>query len=73
MRKNSNPGLFPAIVSDSNTSLRGLIADTAMCHGQLMAIEAFRHKVPFSLMYFFIFGKAPRPLVSSPACTFRRK
>lgn len=63
---NTNPGLFPVIVSDSNISTRALIADTQMVHGARYAAECFRKKVPFALMYFFIFGKAPRALTAPP-------
>lgn len=70
---NTNPGLFPAIVSDENCTIRGLVADTQMVHGPRYAAECFRKKVPFALMYFFIFGKAPRTLTSPPCNKIHRR
>ena len=70
---NKNPGLLPCIVQDKDMSLRGLIADTQLAHGVYFTAHRFSQKVPFTLMYFFVFGKAPRALSASPASTFKVK
>jgi hypothetical protein len=63
---------FPTIVSDSNCSTSGLIADTIMAHGLSYAAFAFRKKLCFSLFYFAAFGKMPRALKSPPHSFIRR-
>lgn len=56
-----NIPLYPAIVSDTNTSTRGLIADNTMAHGHLFAAQRARKQgMCFSLCYFLMFGRAPR-------------
>ena len=57
-----SPTLFPSIVSDDNTSTRGLIADDVMTFGHYDAavIARKQRKLCFTLAYFLIFGKAPR-------------
>lgn len=61
-RTMSSPTLFPAIVSDTNVSLRGLIADDIMTFGYYDAavIARRQRKLCFTLAYFLIFGRAPR-------------
>lgn len=57
-----NRTLFPAIVSDDNTSTRALIADDVMTFGHYDAavIARKQRKLCFTFTYFLIFGKAPR-------------
>ena len=56
-----NPGLYPSIVSDTNVSERGLIADNIMTFGHRFAADQCRkHGMCFSLCYFLTFGRAPR-------------
>lgn len=55
--------LFPAIVSDTNTSKRGLMADNIMTFGYYDAARiAKKQGLCFSLAYFLIFGRMPRKL-----------
>lgn len=55
--------LFPAIVSDTNTSKRGLIADNVMTFGYYDAARiAKKQGLCFSLCYFLMFGRMPRKL-----------
>lgn len=57
-----SPVLFPAIVADTNASLRGMIADDVMAFGYYDAavIARRQRKLCFTLAYFLIFGRAPR-------------
>lgn len=55
--------LFPSIVSDTNTTPRGLMADNIMAHGYYDAARiAKRQGWCFSLCYFMMFGRMPRKL-----------
>jgi hypothetical protein len=55
--------LFPAIVSDTNTSARGLMADNIMTHGWYDAARiAKKQGYCFTLCYFMMFGRMPRTL-----------
>lgn len=55
--------LFPAIVSDTNFSRRGLIADDIMTFGYYDAARMQKKKgLCFSLCYFLMFGRMPRKL-----------
>lgn len=57
--------LFPAIVSDTSTSRRGLIADDVMTFGHYDAAMIQRKKgLCFSLCYFLMFGRMPRKIIS---------
>lgn len=55
--------LFPSIVSDTNTSKRGLIADDIMTFGHYDAARIQKKKgLCFTLCYFLMFGRMPRKL-----------
>jgi hypothetical protein len=55
--------LYPAIVSDTNTSPRGLMADNIMNLGYYDAARiAKRQGFCFTLAYFMMFGRMPRTL-----------
>lgn len=55
--------LFPAIVSDTNTSKRGLMADNIMSFGYYDAARiAKKQGLCFTLCYFLMFGRMPRKL-----------
>lgn len=55
--------LFPAIVSDTNTSKRGLMADNILSFGHYDAARiAKKQGLCFSLCYFLMFGRMPRKL-----------
>lgn len=55
--------LFPAIVSDTNTTRRGLIADDIMTFGHYDATRIQKKKgLCFTLCYFLMFGRMPRKL-----------
>lgn len=52
--------LFPSIVSDTNTSKRGLMADNVMTFGYYDAARiAKKQGLCFSLCYFLMFGRMP--------------
>lgn len=55
--------LFPALVTDTNTSRRGLIADDIMTFGHYDAARIQKKKgLCFTLCYFLMFGRMPRKL-----------
>lgn len=55
--------LFPSIVSDTNTSKRGLMADDIMTFGHYHAALIQKKKgLCFTLCYFLMFGRMPRKL-----------
>lgn len=66
--------LFPAIVSDSNTSRRGLIADDIMTFGYYDAARIQKKKgLCFTLCYFLMFGRMPRKLKTQQVSTKGKK
>jgi len=55
--------LYPCIVSDSNCSTRGIIADRIMTHGYFRTAKMSRKAgLCFTLFYFLAFGQMPRKL-----------
>ncbi|MGE4259170.1 MAG: hypothetical protein AB7F19_07500 [Candidatus Babeliales bacterium] len=60
--------MLPAIVSDSATDLRSLIADDVMTFGHAAAAKLCKknRKLCFTLAYWLIFGQAPRKLNAPP-------
>lgn len=66
--------LFPAIVSDTNTSRRGLIADDVMTFGYYEAARIQKKKeLCFTLCYFLMFGRMPRKLSAQQVSTKGKK
>lgn len=55
--------LYPSIVSDTNSSTRGIIADRIMDIGYFKAAKMSRKSgLCFTLFYFLAFGQMPRKL-----------
>lgn len=66
--------LFPSIVSDTNVTRRGLIADDIMAFGYYDAARIQKKKgLCFSLCYFLMFGRMPRKLKTVQTSTKGKK